>query len=197
MGDSALRASSSAHPASTRGSAPTTSIGLEGTPAPRMGHTTPEYVRRPSAKNLVHGESIRSRGGESTRISALETRVVDLSSQVTRNIAMVEQVLDTQRDFKVILMRLLSASTCSNLVPASNPVVVDDQSLPPSTETAPAPSIPEDPVIAVPTVEEDRLPSWMSAETVVLTPNTHNRLSLMFRLRGNFLMAPKRRVFAW
>ena len=41
----------------------------------------------------------------------MESRVVDLASQVTQNLAMVTEVVHTQRDFKDILLRLLNGNS--------------------------------------------------------------------------------------
>ncbi|KAG0621730.1 hypothetical protein M758_3G044300 [Ceratodon purpureus] len=172
MGESSLRASSSARDTSTRGSAPSPSGGHELTPISRNGQPTPEYTRRPAPLHGTNVDTDRSRSGDSTRISALETRVVDLASQVTQNLAMVEEVLHTQRDFKGILMQLLNASTCVETAERNASMGGGGRTVSPSLDKAPSESLPQRPVSNNPNDEDAQQPSWMSAETVLLTPNT-------------------------
>ena len=127
-----------------------------------------EYSRRPVAPTRIQGETFGSRSGESTRISALETRVVDLASQVTQNLAMV--------DFKDILMQLLNASTCIDRAPSRTSMGAGDPTKTPLQERAPSEPLRQCPPLINPNVQEEPQPSWMSAETVLLTPNTRNTL---------------------
>ncbi|KAG0589266.1 hypothetical protein KC19_1G008400 [Ceratodon purpureus] len=176
MGESSLRASSSARDTSTRGSAPSPSGGHELTPISWNGQPTPEYTRRPAPLHGTTVDTDRSRSGDSTRISALETRVVDLASQVTQNLAMVEEVLHTQRDFKGILMQLLNASTCVETAERNASMGGGGRTVSPSLDKAPSESLPQRLVSNNPNDEDAQQPSWMSAETVLLTPNTRNTL---------------------
>ena len=141
-----------------------------------QGGITPEYSCRPSSRVRLEPDSLTFQGGGSTRITQLETRFDDLASQVTQNIAMVTEVLDTQRDFKDMLLRLLNANSNSSPTPA----IVNDAP-PPDTETAlndpfPTPTARMNTPVAAAGGLVDPAPSWMSAETVLLTPNTRNNL---------------------
>ncbi|KAG0624622.1 hypothetical protein M758_3G261800 [Ceratodon purpureus] len=89
---------------------------------------------------------------------------------------MVEEVLHTQRDFKDILLRLVNAQT--NLAPAQHtevrvedtptPVTAVEDSLPVTDMTVPCYDV------QAPLRQASPQPSWVSADTVLLTPNTRN-----------------------
>lgn len=104
--------------------------------------------------------------------------MVDLASQVSQNIAMVTEVLHTQRDFKEILLRLLNGKSS---VGGASPDVADVPDPCNATSEKEEPHVnilpPEEPVVVAP-VSVEPWASWMSAETVLLTPNTRNNLRL-------------------
>ncbi|KAG0588034.1 hypothetical protein KC19_2G210300 [Ceratodon purpureus] len=176
MEESALRASSSARHASTRGSAPDARYEEDDTPLGENGLTTPEYNRRHTSRGRVNGDSPLRSSCENVRISQLETRVVDLASQVTQNLAMVTEVLHTQRDFKDILLRLVNSSSGTDGSPSQSPVLNEALADPSLDERTRSQSLATEVPEAVPEPARDHQPSWMSEETVLLTPNTRNNL---------------------
>lgn len=137
---------------------------------------TPEYILRPPGRFQVQEEANRHQSGETVRISQLETRVVDLASQVSKNIAMVTEVLHTQRDFKDMLLRLLNSSSNRNRSPSESPPEVEPPIAPILEERAIHAGPAEDAPVAAGGVPVDTQPSSMSEDTVLLTPNTRNNL---------------------
>ncbi|KAG0596126.1 hypothetical protein M758_UG226500 [Ceratodon purpureus] len=170
MEDSALKASTSARDASTRGSAPESFYEQDDTQAEQNGLMTPEYTQRHTSRIRVNAESNRSSPLESMRISQLETRVVDLASEVT-------EVLHTQRDFKDILLRILNSNSTAEVSPSPTPVV---NQVPITDPIVEVPTRSESLSRAVPEAAHQEAhgqqPLWMSEETVLLTPNTRNNL---------------------
>ncbi|KAG0597110.1 hypothetical protein M758_UG311700 [Ceratodon purpureus] len=88
---------------------------------------------------------------------------------------MVEEVLHTQRDFKDILLRLVNSS------PSTTPAVLHDSTMleRPTlvnvhTASVPVSNIPTTANQPAPVPAASAQPSWMSAETVLLTLNTKN-----------------------
>ena len=140
--------------------------------------STPEYWRTGPGRLQTQPDTPRYRVGDLTRITQLESRVGDLASQLTQNFAMVEEVLHTQRDFKDILMRLVN----STATPApTNAVHLTEATPPPSNNGVAASALPGNPINLEDNEGQDlpahsSQPSWMSAETVLLTPNTRNTL---------------------
>ncbi|KAG0573165.1 hypothetical protein KC19_VG153900 [Ceratodon purpureus] len=89
---------------------------------------------------------------------------------------MVKEVLHTQRDFKNILMQLLNNSTCNDTAPR----IVSNNAYA-STEAAlqdlpPCPTVERIPPVTDLNARDEPRPSWMSADTVILSPNTRNTL---------------------
>ncbi|KAG0573148.1 hypothetical protein KC19_VG152500 [Ceratodon purpureus] len=89
---------------------------------------------------------------------------------------MVAEVLDTQRDFKNILLQLVNSTTRDTTIGVKDISVeetpplanVAEATLPIGNESIP---VSDDPV---PGAAASPQPSWMSADTVLLTPNTRN-----------------------
>ena len=100
--------------------------------------------------------------------------MVDLASQVTQNIAMVEEVLHTQRDFKEILLRLLNSNEGNVSTQVDPAPISTGNCIPVASLPSPVPSSPEEPQDPIDITAVEAQHSWMSADTVLLTPNTRN-----------------------
>ena len=144
-------------------------------------NSTPESGRGPSARTMSSAEVSRARGGDLIRITELETRVGDLATKLTQNFAMVEEVLHTQRDFKDILLRLVNSNAPTAPLETNGMTLQD----PPNAINAANTSLPvgdQQPLAygdQSPVPAASSQPSWMSADTVLLTPNTRDNFRPM------------------